>query len=49
VNLASKMAQDLGMPGHIYLSGNAARDTRTSGFIPVQRTVSGVQVTFFEG
>jgi class 3 adenylate cyclase len=49
VNLACKMAQDLGRPGHFYLSESMREHTGTAGFTSVQRTVSGIQMTFFEG
>ncbi|MEV0347712.1 adenylate/guanylate cyclase domain-containing protein [Nonomuraea sp. NPDC050680] len=65
VNLASKMAQDLGRPGRVYLSeavherlGEAVHErlgeaecesAQLDGFASVRRTVSGVEMTFFEG
>ncbi|MFI7149110.1 adenylate/guanylate cyclase domain-containing protein [Nonomuraea sp. NPDC050022] len=57
VNLASKMAQDLGGPGRVYLSEAVherlaeagSERAQLDGFAAVQRTVSGVQLTFFEG
>ncbi|MFF5205998.1 adenylate/guanylate cyclase domain-containing protein [Streptosporangium sp. NPDC000396] len=53
VNVASKMAQDLGRPGHIYLSEAVREHIDPTGdpaaFTPVQCTVSGVTMTFFEG
>ena len=73
VNLASKMAQDLGRPGRVYLSeavherlgeagcerlGEAVHErlgeaecesAQLDRFASVRRTVSGVEMTFFEG
>lgn len=49
VNLASKMAQDLGRPGHIYLSEAVREHAGPLGFLPLRREVSGVEITFFEG
>ncbi|MEV0144123.1 MULTISPECIES: adenylate/guanylate cyclase domain-containing protein [unclassified Nonomuraea] len=56
VNLASKMAQDLGSPGRVHLS-EAVRDAVAGhddhadlvGFEPVRRTVSGVEMTYYQG
>ncbi|WP_433443080.1 adenylate/guanylate cyclase domain-containing protein [Nonomuraea sp. CA-141351] len=53
VNLASKMAQDLGTPGRIHLS-EAVRDALgdhvdLTGFEAVRRTVSGVEMTYYVG
>ncbi|MEU7742750.1 adenylate/guanylate cyclase domain-containing protein [Nonomuraea sp. NPDC049158] len=49
VNLASKMAQDLGRPGRVYLSEAVRERAQLDGFTSVRRTVSGVEMTFFEG
>jgi Adenylate and Guanylate cyclase catalytic domain len=49
VNIASKMAQDVGKPGKIYLS-EAIRDHVDADDVePVQYAVSGIQLTAFEG
>ncbi|MFG6194566.1 adenylate/guanylate cyclase domain-containing protein [Nonomuraea sp. JJY05] len=53
VNLASKMAQDLGTPGRVHLS-EAVRDALGDrvdlpGFETVRRTVSGVEMTYYVG
>ncbi|MET8154722.1 adenylate/guanylate cyclase domain-containing protein [Sphaerisporangium sp. NPDC005289] len=50
VNVASKMAQDLGTPGRIYLS-EAMGEHVPSGkaYTPVRHTVSGVSMTCYEG
>jgi class 3 adenylate cyclase len=49
VNVASKMAQDLGTPGHIHL-GETLRDQAVRrGFAPRRHTVSGVPLTYYEG
>jgi class 3 adenylate cyclase len=49
VNVASKMAQDLGRPGHVYLSAAVGEHADLSGFAAIERAVSGVRMTFFEG
>jgi class 3 adenylate cyclase len=49
VNLASKMAQDIGRPGHVYLSAALREQTGLGRFVPVERAVSGVRISFFEG
>ncbi|MFD1537554.1 hypothetical protein [Nonomuraea guangzhouensis] len=49
VNLASKMAQDLGTPGRVYLSEALREHVHLDGFAAVRRTVSGVQMAYFEG
>ncbi|MCO5999707.1 nucleotidyl cyclase domain-containing protein [Actinoallomurus rhizosphaericola] len=49
VNVASKMAQDLGRPGRVYLSEALRAQTGLARFVPVERAVSGVRITFFEG
>ncbi|MEV0200863.1 adenylate/guanylate cyclase domain-containing protein [Nonomuraea sp. NPDC050691] len=65
VNLASKMAQDLGTPGRVHLSeavhtalvdhaavGDHAAlgdHADVAGFEAVRRTVSGVEMTYYEG
>ncbi|GAA0320660.1 hypothetical protein NE235_18210 [Actinoallomurus spadix] len=49
VNVASKMAQDLGRPGRVYLSEALRAHTHLARFVPVERLVSGVRITFFEG
>ncbi|MEU4223277.1 adenylate/guanylate cyclase domain-containing protein [Nonomuraea sp. NPDC026600] len=49
VNLASKMAQDLGAPGRVYLSEALREHVHLDGFAAVRRTVSGVQMAYFEG
>ncbi|MDX3099943.1 adenylate/guanylate cyclase domain-containing protein [Nonomuraea angiospora] len=53
VNLASKMAQDLGTPGRVHLS-EAVRDALgdhvdLTDFEAVRRTVSGVEMTYYVG
>jgi class 3 adenylate cyclase len=48
VNVASKMAQDIGRPGHIYLSEALREQTGLAPFVPIERAVSGVDITFFE-
>ncbi|TKC96366.1 family 3 adenylate cyclase [Polyangium fumosum] len=48
VNIASKMAQDKGTPGHIYLS-HAMKDlVDVSGFKEIKLSVSGVEMIAFE-
>jgi class 3 adenylate cyclase len=49
VNVASKMAQDLGRPGHVYLSEALRAHTGQGAFVPIEQVVSGVRITFFEG
>ena len=49
VNIASKMAQDMGEPGRLYLSEAVAAQTDRSGFTPLHYTVSGVDITAWEG
>ncbi|MCT9931631.1 hypothetical protein N5079_15560 [Planotetraspora sp. A-T 1434] len=49
VNIASKMAQDMGRPGRIYLSEALREHADPAHFSPVHFTVSGVQMTAFEG
>ena len=49
VNVASKMAQDKGRPGKLYLSEAVAEQVDVSGFTPLQYTVSGVELTAYEG
>ncbi len=47
VNVASKMAQDKGQFGKIYLS--AALKNLAGGFNPITYTVSGIDITAYEG
>lgn len=49
VNIASKMAQDIGEPGRIYLSEAIGERVDLPGFTPIQYAVSGMQLTAFEG
>jgi class 3 adenylate cyclase len=49
VNIASKMAQDIGEFGRMYLSEAISRQVDAPEFTPIQYTVSGVHMTAFEG
>ena len=49
VNVASKMAQDRGRPGRLYLSAAVAERVDAGGFTPQHYTVSGVELTAYEG
>ncbi|GAA4624047.1 hypothetical protein GCM10023196_022630 [Actinoallomurus vinaceus] len=49
VNVASKMAQDLGRPGHVYLSEALRGHTGLASFASVEKVVSGVRIRYFEG
>lgn len=49
VNIASKMAQDKGKPGKLYLSSTMQDYVDVSGFAEITYTVSGVAVTAYEG
>lgn len=49
VNIASKMAQDMGQPGRLYLSEAVAAQTDRSGFTALRYTISGVDITAYEG
>ncbi|MGH3977244.1 MAG: hypothetical protein ACRDS9_28610 [Pseudonocardiaceae bacterium] len=49
VNIASKMAQDIGKPGRIYLSQALGEQVDLTGFTPIQYTASGVALSAFEG
>lgn len=49
VNIASKMAQDIGEFGRMYLSEALYEQLDLPGFTPIQYTVSGVRMTAFEG
>jgi hypothetical protein len=49
VNIASKMAQDIGKPGRMYLSERIREQVDLPGFAPVRYTVSGIALTAFEG
>jgi class 3 adenylate cyclase len=49
VNIASKMAQDLGLPGRLYLSEAVAEHVNLGGFTERRATVSGVALTLYEG
>jgi class 3 adenylate cyclase len=49
VNIASKMAQDIGESGRMYLSEALYEQLHLPGFTPIQYTVSGVRITAFEG
>ncbi|MEV0400290.1 hypothetical protein [Actinoallomurus sp. NPDC050550] len=49
INVASKMAQDLGRPGHVYLSDALREHTGLASFVPIEKVVSGVRIRFFEG
>lgn len=48
VNVASKMAQDKGTLGHIYVCANAI-SSRPDGFSDLSFTVSGVTINAYEG
>jgi class 3 adenylate cyclase len=49
VNIASKMAQDIGEFGRMYLSEALYEQLDLPGFTPIRYTVSGVRMTAFEG
>ncbi|GAB3142201.1 hypothetical protein [Microbispora hainanensis] len=49
VNQASKMAQDLAAPGTVCLSEAVAAQAGPGGFTRVRHTVSGVDLTFYQG
>jgi class 3 adenylate cyclase len=49
VNIASKMAQDMGRPGKLYLSEALAAHVDPRGFTELRDTVSGVEITAYEG
>lgn len=49
VNLASKMAQDLAAPGQVCLSETVGGHADLTGFALVHHTVSGVDMTFYQG
>jgi len=49
VNQASKMAQDLAAPGVVCLSEAVAAQAGPGGFTRVRHTVSGVDLTFYQG
>ncbi|MGI5157016.1 hypothetical protein [Microbispora sp. CA-102843] len=49
VNQASKMAQDLAPPGAVCLSEAVAAHADLGGFTLVRHTVSGVDMTFYQG
>jgi hypothetical protein len=49
VNRASKMAQDKGEMGNIYLSDTVAAQVDTTGFKPIEFKVSGVTIQGFVG
>lgn len=49
VNQASKMAQDLAVPGVVCLSEAVAAQAGPDGFTRVRHTVSGVDLTFYQG
>lgn len=48
VNIASKMAQDVGEFGRMYLSEALHKQIDLPGFTPLQYTVSGVRMTAFQ-
>lgn len=48
VNIASKMAQDVGAPGRLYLSEAMREHVDVSGFTPIRYTVSGIHMTAYE-
>ena len=49
VNIASKMAQDKGKPGKLYLSSSMKTHIDVSKFAEVSYVVSGIDVTAYEG
>lgn len=49
VNIASKMAQDIGEPGRMYLSEAIRERVDIAGFERIRYTVSGIQMAAFEG
>ncbi|HEY0134101.1 MAG TPA: adenylate/guanylate cyclase domain-containing protein, partial [Nannocystis sp.] len=49
VNIASKMAQDRGEWGHIYLSERLRGLAQARGFTPLHYVVSGVELRVFAG
>lgn len=49
VNMASKMAQDKGKLGKVYLSEAVRSLLDVDGFTPIEYTVSGVEMTVHEG
>ncbi len=48
VNIASKMAQDKGKPGKLYLSSTMKEQVDVSQFLEISYVVSGVAVTAYE-
>jgi len=48
VNVASKMAQDKGKPGKLYLSQAVKDHVDASGFVALSYVVSGVELTVYE-
>ncbi len=49
VNLASKMAQDKGQMGKLYLSAAVRKSVDAGEFSELRYTVSGVEITVYEG
>ena len=49
VNVASKMAQDRGRWGHIYLSAAMQALVEAPGYTQLEYTVSGVDLVVYEG
>lgn len=49
VNIASKMAQDNGRFGHVYLNGHLGESLNVEALTRINYTVSGVEMTIYEG
>lgn len=49
VNIASKMAQDKGRFGHVYLNGHLGEALDVNALSQIKYTVSGVEMTIYEG
>lgn len=49
VNIASKMAQDKGGFGHVYINGHLSESLDVSVLTQINYTVSGVEMTIYEG
>lgn len=49
VNIASKMAQDKGRFGHVYINGSLSDSLDMSTLKQINYTVSGIEMTIYEG
>jgi hypothetical protein len=49
VNLASKMAQDKGQMGKLYLSAAVRESVDAGAFTELRYTVSGVEIAVYQG